>query len=62
VDHLENLCVEWHLTPEQKGGPGHSRVRRYTHRSTPMLDILMLVLGLAFFAAAIGYSYVCERL
>jgi len=27
-----------------------------------MLDILMLALGLGFFAAAIGYSYVCERL
>jgi hypothetical protein len=28
----------------------------------PMLDILMLALGLAFFAVAIGYAYVCERL
>jgi len=27
-----------------------------------MLDILMLALGLGFFAAAIGYSYACERL
>jgi len=27
-----------------------------------MLDILMLGLGLAFFAAAIGYTYACERL
>jgi hypothetical protein len=31
-------------------------------RSTSMLDILMLALGLAFFAAAIGYTYACERL
>jgi hypothetical protein len=28
----------------------------------PMLDILMLVLGLGFFAAAVGYTYACERL
>jgi hypothetical protein len=28
----------------------------------PMLDILMLALGFAFFAFAIGYAYVCERL
>jgi len=27
-----------------------------------MMDILMSVLGLAFFAAAIGYTYACERL
>jgi hypothetical protein len=27
-----------------------------------MLDIVMLALGLGFFAAAIGYAYACERL
>jgi len=27
-----------------------------------MLDIFMSALALAFFAAAIGYTYVCERL
>jgi len=27
-----------------------------------MLDVFMLALGLAFFAAAIGYTYACERL
>jgi len=27
-----------------------------------MLDIAMLGLGLGFFAAAVGYTYVCERL
>jgi hypothetical protein len=27
-----------------------------------MLDILMLALGLGFFAIAIGYTYACERL
>jgi len=27
-----------------------------------MLDILMLALGLGFFALAIGYTYACERL
>ena len=31
-------------------------------RSTPMLDVLMLALALGFFAAAIGYTYACERL
>jgi hypothetical protein len=28
----------------------------------PMLDILMLTLGLGFFVAGIGYAYACERL
>jgi hypothetical protein len=27
-----------------------------------MLDVLMLALGLGFFAAAVGYTYACERL
>jgi len=27
-----------------------------------MLDILMLALGLGFFAVAVGYTYACERL
>ena len=27
-----------------------------------MLDIVMLGLGLGFFAAAVGYTYACERL
>lgn len=33
-----------------------------THRNIPMLDILMLALGLGFFVAGIGYAYACERL
>jgi hypothetical protein len=28
----------------------------------PMLDVLMLALGLGFFVAAVGYTYACERL
>jgi hypothetical protein len=31
-------------------------------RSISMMDILMLALGFAFFALAIGYTYACERL
>jgi hypothetical protein len=33
-----------------------------TCRSFPMMDILMAALGIALFAAAIGYTYACERL
>ena len=31
-------------------------------RENFMLDLMMLALGLAFFAAAVGYTYACERL
>jgi hypothetical protein len=31
-------------------------------RSIFMWDVVMLALGLGFFALAIGYSYACERL
>jgi len=27
-----------------------------------MLDVIVLALGLGFFAAGIGYAYACERL
>jgi hypothetical protein len=27
-----------------------------------MLDVIMLAMGLVFFALAIGYSYACDRL
>jgi hypothetical protein len=39
-----------------------SRDFRVTHRSTPMLDVLMLALTFGLFALAIGYTYACERL
>jgi hypothetical protein len=37
--------------------PGNEREWR-----TLMWDVVMLALGLGFFAAGIGYAYVCERL
>lgn len=33
-----------------------------TGKGIAMMDILMLVLGLGFFAASVGYVYVCEML
>jgi hypothetical protein len=35
---------------------------RVFDRENPMLDLVMLALGLGFFALAIGYTYACERL
>jgi len=28
----------------------------------PMMDVIMLAIGAAFFALAIGYVYACDRL
>jgi hypothetical protein len=30
--------------------------------SQPMLDVFMLVIGIGFFAVALGYAFVCDRL
>jgi len=30
--------------------------------STPMLDLVLLALGLGFFALTIGYAFACDRL
>ncbi len=45
--------------PDKSGRP---RIRPRTVQEHLMLDILMLALGLCFFAIAIGYTYACERL
>jgi hypothetical protein len=47
--------------------PTNARDRRYPaparHTGAlPMLDVLMLALAFGLFAAAIGYTYACERL
>jgi hypothetical protein len=31
-------------------------------KENSMLDLIVLTLGLGFFAAAVGYAYACERL
>jgi hypothetical protein len=36
--------------------------RNACDKEHPMLDILMLALGLGFFVLAVGYTYACERL
>ena len=31
-------------------------------RSIQMLDVIMLAIGLGFFAVSVGYAYACDRL
>jgi hypothetical protein len=39
-----------------------SRPETSAAKEHPMLDFVMLALGLGFFAVSIGYAYACERL
>ena len=50
------------VTATNAGDSRYPLLPRMTHRSTPMLDVLMLALALGLFALAIGYTYACERL
>jgi hypothetical protein len=38
--------------------PAESRIAR----SIQMMDVVMLVIGLGFFALSVGYCYACDRL
>jgi hypothetical protein len=76
--HLENLCPGWHFSTVKvpavaRGNAFHFHRELPGRRescagsdgatwSIPMMDLLMLALGFAFFALAIGYTYACERL
>jgi hypothetical protein len=46
-------------SPETRNGRAHEKHRDKEHL---MLDVLMLAIGLGFFAAGIGYAYACEHL
>jgi hypothetical protein len=41
---------------------GRPRIQPRTIQEHLMWDVVMLALGLGFFAIAIGYTYACERL
>ena len=50
------------LPPSRIHMPCTHRFRLHRARSSEMLDIIMLAIGLAFFALSIGYVYACDRL
>ena len=76
--HLEKLCDCWHLTAHTAGtlktactlDARQFGTRRHVIwfnlatfiRSTAMLDVLLLALGLGFFVISVGYVYACDRL
>ena len=50
------------MAPLHPAGEGHPSGPADTAQEQLMLDVFMVVLGLGFFAAAVGYAYACERL
>jgi hypothetical protein len=42
--------------------PCTHRFRLHRARSSEMLDIIMLAIGLGFFTVSIAYVYACDRL
>jgi hypothetical protein len=70
--HLENLCADWHFLPTEKVWVACAtrlstqsvllRPQAKRDKEHPMLDVVMLAIGLSFFVASVGYAYGCERL
>ncbi len=48
--------------PDKDAKTAQSASRNLPQQEHPMPDVIVLALGLAFFAAAVGYGYACERL
>jgi hypothetical protein len=55
-------CVAFRSASTRRNPENGCAEYRDATRSNAMMDILMLALGFAFFALAIGYTYACERL
>jgi hypothetical protein len=49
---------------EVSRGAGRLTARRDVHiaRSNPMLDVILLAVGLGFFALSVAYAFACDRL
>jgi hypothetical protein len=51
------------LTPIKAYTPANASAAHYrTHGSPPMMDVVMLAIGFAFFALSIAYVYACDLL
>jgi hypothetical protein len=49
--------------PAQGGASGRrSDLHAHAARSIPMMDVVMLAIGLGFFALSVGYVVACDRL
>ena len=48
--------------PDKVARSAQRAPRNLPQQEHPMFDVIMLALGLALFALAVGYGYACERL
>jgi hypothetical protein len=48
------------IAPRRRPAPPQHGASAEEH--TPMLDVIMLAVGLGFFALSVAYVYACERL
>ena len=65
--HLENIyrtVPPKHRLPIAAANPARSAgcFRPQDGWSIPMMDLILVALGLAFFVLSVGYAYACERL
>jgi hypothetical protein len=58
----KTYAADGNSAPDKDARSGQSAPRNLPQQEHPMLDVIMLALGLAFFALAVGYGYACERL
>jgi hypothetical protein len=56
------MALEDQFREAVSNAPLGSRGAIRANEENSMLDLIMLTLGLGFFAAALGYTYACERL
>ena len=73
---LEDLCDQWHLIGRPRGFPNLIRInpfgvqaesllvaaQRAPEGASKMLDIVVLAIGLGFFALSVGYVMACDQL
>ena len=61
---LRRINVHWCSARESNAGPQNAAGgnRGPNQEPEPMLDVFMLVIGIGFFAAAVAYAFVCDRL
>jgi hypothetical protein len=56
------VAILMHVNVVTGQPPSVARSEPSVARSIEMLDIIMLAIGLGFFALSVGYAYACDRL
>jgi len=57
-----NGCFAAPSSPIYRNAPTAFGAANVCRKELPMMDVLMLAMGLAFFALSVGYTVACDRL